>query len=64
MVATLLRNFWRQEDGQDLSEYALLMVFIAIACLALLGSGRPAVNSIWLASNNQLVQANGQAAGN
>ena len=33
--------------GQDLIEYSLLITFIAIACAALVGSGRPAVNAIW-----------------
>jgi Flp pilus assembly pilin Flp len=62
-MAALLYNFWREEDGQDLIEYSLLITFIAIACAALLGSGRPAVNAIWQTSNNQLLQANGMAAG-
>lgn len=26
-----LKDFWRQEEGQDLLEYALLMGFIALA---------------------------------
>ena len=58
MVA-LLHNFWREEEGQDLIEYSLLITFIAIACAAILGAGRPAVNSIWQNTNNQLAQANG-----
>jgi len=62
-MAAFLCNFWRDETGQDLIEYTLIITFIAIACLALVGSGRPAVNSIWQAGNNQLTQANGQAAG-
>lgn len=57
-----LYNFWREDDGQDLIEYSLLITFIAIACAAILGAGRPAVNSIWQTSNNQLLQANGAAA--
>jgi Flp pilus assembly pilin Flp len=61
-MATFLYNFWREEEGQDLIEYSLLITFIAIACAALLGAGRPAVNSIWQTSNNQLLQANGAAA--
>ena len=63
-MAAFFSNFCREECGQDLIEYSLLITFIAIACLALLGSGRPAVNSIWQAGNNQLTQANGQAGGN
>jgi len=62
-MAAFLYNFWREDDGQDLIEYSLLITFIAIACAALLGAGRPAVNSIWQTSNNQLLQANGAAKG-
>ena len=62
MIA-LLYNFWREEDGQDLIEYSLLITFIAIACLAVVGAGRPAVNSIWQSGNGQLVNANSSAAG-
>ena len=60
-MAALLHNFLREEDGQDLIEYSLLITFIAIACAAILGAGRPAVNSIWQSGNNQLAQANGVA---
>ena len=62
-MAAFLCNFWREEEGQDLIEYSLLITFIAIACAALVSSGRPAVNSIWRISNNQLILANGQAGG-
>jgi len=57
-MAAYLQNFWREEDGQDLIEYSLLITFIAIACAAVLGAGRPAVNGIWMGTNNQLAQAN------
>ncbi len=52
-----LYNFVNEEDGQDLIEYTLLMTFIAIACLALVGSGRSSVNAIWVTSNSDLTAA-------
>jgi Flp pilus assembly pilin Flp len=58
-----LFNFWREEDGQDLIEYSLLITFIAIACAAIIGSGRPAVNGVWQQSNVELQQANGVVSG-
>jgi Flp pilus assembly pilin Flp len=61
-MAAYLNNFWRDEQGQDLIEYSLLITFIAIACAAMLGAGRPAVNAIWQNSNNQLVQADAAAS--
>ncbi len=58
-----LRTFLKEEDGQDLIEYTLLMTFIAIACLALVGSGRSSVNAIWITSNSDLTAANTMAGG-
>ena len=46
-MADWVCRFLREDNGQDLIEYSLLMAFIAIACLALVGAGRPAVNAIW-----------------
>jgi Flp pilus assembly pilin Flp len=54
-------TFWQEEAGQDLIEYSLLITFIAIACAAIIGAGRPAVNNIWQNGNNQLAQANSTA---
>jgi Flp pilus assembly pilin Flp len=59
----LLLHFWRDESGQDLIEYSLLITFIAIACLALIGAGRPSVNAIWIGTNSQLSAAGSAASG-
>jgi Flp pilus assembly pilin Flp len=59
----LLIHFWQDESGQDLIEYSLLITFIAIACLALIGAGRPSVNAIWLATNSQITAAGSAANG-
>jgi Flp pilus assembly pilin Flp len=61
-MAAYLLNFLREDQGQDLIEYSLLITFIAIACAAFLGIGRPAVNSMWQSSNNQLLQAKSAAS--
>lgn len=58
-----LCNFWREEDGQDLIEYSLLITFIAIACCAMMATPQGAVKGIWGVSNNQLIQANATASG-
>ena len=55
-MAKWMWELWREEDGQDLIEYSLLITFIAIACAALIGSGRSAVNSIWVTSNSDITQ--------
>lgn len=62
-MAAFLLNLWREENGQDLIEYSLLITFIAIACAAILGAGRPAVNSIWQNGNSHLSAANTTASG-
>ena len=61
-MAQRMHNFWMDEEGQDLIEYSLLITFIAIACLALIGAGRPAVNGIWTQSNSKLALGNTTAS--
>jgi Flp pilus assembly pilin Flp len=59
---TYLRNFWTDEQGQDLIEYSLLMAFVALASAALfLGAGK-SISGIWSTTNSQLVAANSQAS--
>ena len=58
---TYLRNLWKDEQGQDLIEYSLLMAFVALASAALfLGAGN-SIKGIWSTTNSQLVQANAQS---
>lgn len=57
-MAQYLWNFWREDDGQDLIEYTLLITFIAIACMAFIGSGRSAVSGLWTTSNSKIATAN------
>ena len=59
-----LHSFWLDEQGQDLIEYSLVVTFIVIACAALVYSGTPIVNGIWLKVNTQLIAANANASGN
>lgn len=59
---TFLRNFWQEDQGQDLIEYTLLMAFVALASAALfMGSGH-SIKGIWSTSNSQLAAANTQAS--
>jgi Flp pilus assembly pilin Flp len=57
-----LKQFWREDDGQDLIEYSLLIVFIAIACAAIVGTGGSATTPIWSRANTQLSAANASAS--
>jgi Flp pilus assembly pilin Flp len=59
---TYLRNLWKDEQGQDLIEYSLLMAFVALASAALfLGAGK-SISGIWSTTNSQLVLANTNAS--
>ena len=59
---TFLRNFWNDEQGQDLIEYTLLLAFVALASAALfIGSGG-SVKGIWSITNSQLTAANTSAS--
>jgi Flp pilus assembly pilin Flp len=58
-----LLQFAADENGQDLIEYSLLITFIAIACLALIASGRPATNAVWQTANGDLTTADAVASG-
>jgi Flp pilus assembly pilin Flp len=59
---TYLRNFWNDEQGQDLIEYTLLMAFVALASAALFLGAGGSIKGIWNVTNNQLAQANSLAS--
>ena len=55
---TFLRNFWQEDQGQDLIEYTLLMAFVALASAALfLGAGK-SITGIWSQAATNLASAN------
>lgn len=55
---TFLRNFWKDEQGQDLIEYTLLMAFVALASAALFLGAGGSIKGIWSQTSSQLVLAN------
>jgi Flp pilus assembly pilin Flp len=50
----LLKRFVKQEEGQDLVEYALLLVFLALAAIAVLPVLGKAVNTVFSQSASSL----------
>jgi Flp pilus assembly pilin Flp len=58
----LLKRFFRDEQGQDLIEYTLLMAFVAIASAAIFISAGGSISSIWTSTNTQLSAAAASAA--
>ena len=54
----LLKNFWREDRGQDVVEYTLLMAALTLACAAVvIGVGRETTR-IWSIVNKRLANAN------
>ncbi|MGA3094827.1 MAG: Flp family type IVb pilin [Bryobacteraceae bacterium] len=60
---TFLRNFWRDEQGQHLVEYTVLIAFVALASAALfLGAGN-SIKGMWTNGSTQLSTANSNLGG-
>jgi Flp pilus assembly pilin Flp len=57
-----LYRLWRDEDGQDIIEYTLLITFIAVATAAAVGSGQNSIRAIWSNGNSALAAANTSAS--
>ena len=46
-VNDLLQRLWSEEEGQDLTEYALLLVLLSMAAVAFLGALATAINRVF-----------------
>ena len=54
-------DFLRNETGQDLTEYSLLLAFVVVASAALLLMNTSAIAGIWT-SGNQLISVGNSLA--
>jgi pilus assembly protein Flp/PilA len=52
-MKTLLLRLWKEQDGQDLTEYALLLALVALGAIA-------AMNILGTAINNAFTTAAGK----
>ena len=59
---SLWKSFWLDEQGQDLTEYVLLLAFIALTTAGLVVAPMTSVNQIWVAGNSELSTAASTAA--
>jgi Flp pilus assembly pilin Flp len=50
----LMKRFMKDEEGQDLVEYALLLVFLALAAITVLPTLGKAVNNVFSQSASTL----------
>ena len=55
-------TFHKDEQGQDLIEYTLLMAFVALASAALFLGAGSSIRGIWVVTNAQLAAANSSAS--
>jgi len=46
-MTRLLKRLWKEEEGQDLTEYALLLVLLSLAAVASLGALADAINNVF-----------------
>jgi len=53
-MKNLLMRLWKEEEGQDLTEYALLLVLVALAAIGALGTLASAINNVFGAAANNL----------
>ena len=51
------KKFRREESGQDLIEYTLLMAFVALASASIFIGAGNSVNTIWQSGSNSLSSA-------
>jgi Flp pilus assembly pilin Flp len=59
---TMVLRFLRDEQGQDLIEYTLLLAFVCLASAALFLSAGGSVAGIWNSANSRLAVANTSAS--
>ena len=61
-MKTLLCSFLRNEQGQDLIEYTLLLAFVCLAAAAVFIGAGGSVAGIWTSANTRLTAANASAS--
>jgi len=53
-MKNLLKRLWREEEGQDLVEYGLLLVLIALAAIAAIGPVGTGVSKVFSSAATNL----------
>lgn len=61
MLQSFVSSFVKEEDGQDLVEYSLLLAFIGLAATAVLTTVKGSITTLWTTVNTKLSNANTQA---
>ena len=58
MNLSILKALWREEDGQDLVEYSLLLAFIALAAISVLSGAGKSITGLFSSMSTSLGTAN------
>jgi pilus assembly protein Flp/PilA len=53
-MTNLMKRLWKEEEGQDLIEYALLIVLIALAAAAIFPTVGGSINAVFTRANTCL----------
>jgi len=56
-MKNLMKRLWQEEQGQDLTEYALLLVLIALAAVTFLDDLASAINNVFSNAASNLSNA-------
>jgi len=63
MTYTAIKAFWREEEGQDLVEYALLLAFLALASITVLTTVGGQITTLFNDIGSALTSADTAAQG-
>jgi Flp pilus assembly pilin Flp len=56
-MKNLLLRLWNDQEGQDLTEYALLLVLIALAAITVMGTLGSAINNVFSIAASSLTSS-------
>lgn len=56
-MKSLWKRVWVEEEGQDLVEYGLLLVLIALGCIAAMGTLSQAISNVFSNAATNLTTA-------
>jgi Flp pilus assembly pilin Flp len=62
VLRRVLIEFAKDEQGQDLIEYTLLLAFVCLGSATLFVNAGRSVSGIWIATNSRLAAANASAS--
>jgi Flp pilus assembly pilin Flp len=57
----MTQRFWKDQQGQDMTEYALILAFVVLAAAGLFVVNGSSIVTIWSVSNNMVTAAAQQA---